>query len=185
MLTRRFGGDNSALIRTTIFDEQGTPLRGLRGPKDAVSTACFSPDAKWIVTGARDKSIRQFDSESAEQLWIHAVDDTPRRVVSSHDGKFLAVLLENSHVQVRAADSGELVADVEWPGITCVALADSEGDLWAGTSSGTVLHYGLARAEKSSFEIGMAVRSIGVTSQRSATVCDAVGRVHTIGIGRR
>src|SRR5262249_12860650 len=48
------GGD--AMVR--IYDANGTYLLCLRGQRTKVETVAFSPDAKLIVTGGSDKTIR-------------------------------------------------------------------------------------------------------------------------------
>ena len=61
MLTRhQSGGDASSLVSTGIFDAQGNKLVALTGLRDAVEAACFGPDAQWIVTIGRDRTVRMF-----------------------------------------------------------------------------------------------------------------------------
>ena len=184
MLTRhRSGGDASSLVSTGIFDAQGNKLVALTGPRDAVESACFGPDAQWIVTIGRDRTVRKFELPSGRESWCQSVNGLPFALACSHDGRFLGLLTSPDCVQLRATETGGLIHEIRRKGLSCIGLSDSADEIWAGTGGG-ILHCRLAPSvEIASFEIGMPVRSVAAVSRLKATACDAMGRVHAVVLG--
>jgi hypothetical protein len=64
-------GDTSDLVSARIWNaETGKSVQALSGHEAAVETAAFSPDGKWVLTGAADNTARVWDSATGQPVSV-------------------------------------------------------------------------------------------------------------------
>ncbi len=88
----------------------------LSGHKDAVVSARFSPDGKFVVTGGADKTVRFWRADSGSPAGRRISLRTPVRGASfNRDGTLVVVASEDGTARVLRRSSGERIAPVLRP----------------------------------------------------------------------
>ena len=96
----------SGLIATTY---QVLSSRPLRGHRDAVNTAAFSPDGRSVVTASADVSVRVFDATTdTERQRLNGHAASVNSASYSPDGKRIVTASADHTVRLWAADTGRM-----------------------------------------------------------------------------
>jgi WD40 repeat protein len=89
----------------------GKPASVLQGHQDLITSMAFSPDGRWIVTGAGDKSARIWNSESGQQSAILlGHEGGVLSAAFSPDGKEVLTASEDHTARLWDARSGKPIA---------------------------------------------------------------------------
>ena len=70
----------------------GKIRRVINGHQDDITCIAFSPDGQMIYSGARDRTVRQWDVESGVEIRRYTLSSMPISIACSPDGQFLSVL---------------------------------------------------------------------------------------------
>jgi len=111
------GTEVAAAVNGSEFDavvweaRTGRKLQELGGHEDFVRAVCFSPDGRWLATGAGDRKVRIFDVASGGQRICLDAGSTNTIVdVAFHpDGSRLFTLSFDGEFRVWNVDRGELL----------------------------------------------------------------------------
>jgi WD40 repeat protein len=83
--------------------ETGTVSVMLAGHKEGVTSLCFSPDAKLVATGSRDRTVRVWDAKTGKDVLEHPLCGHTNSVESvgwSSDGALLASASADKSVRI-------------------------------------------------------------------------------------
>jgi WD40 repeat protein len=87
------------------------PIRTLRH-EDAVTSASFSPDGKWIVTSSRDKSARVWDAQTGNPVGNPMRHEGPVWTASfSPDGNWIVTASDDKTARIWDARTGKPVGE--------------------------------------------------------------------------
>lgn len=127
----------------------GKVIAVLRGHRDAIDTAAFSPDGTRIVTASNDDTARLWRASDGRQIAVMSHTDLVTRVSFSRDGTRILTAswdhtarlwngMTGAPIAVLQGHKGELVTGVFSPDGTRVATTSVDGTarLWDG-SNGT------------------------------------------------
>ncbi|XP_058788671.1 WD repeat-containing protein 36 [Phymastichus coffea] len=114
-------------------------VRKFEGHTGRLTDATFSPDARWLVSGAMDRTIRIWDIPSAQLIDIFQVPDACISLSFSPTGEFLASthvcnlgihLWSNrtlySHVSLKAIKSEDKIPSISLPGSTVDIIEETD-----------------------------------------------------------
>ena len=152
------------LLNATTGDE----LRSFRRHKGGVNGLAFSPDGSRLATGARDKTIRVWDTSTGDERPIlkgYDVGDT--LLAFSPDCKLLAAAsCIGSEISLWDADTGKLLAQLSGQQLSLSAIVfSSDGTrLISGSSDQTVRIWDVAtRQQLSTLKTGNAVYNLALS----------------------
>jgi glucose repression regulatory protein TUP1 len=121
----------------------------LAGHEQDVYTLDFARDGRTIASGSGDKTVRLWDIEAGQNIFIFTIEAGINTVAFSPDTKYVAAGSLDKIVRVWDAVNGHLVEHLEGPdghkdSIYSVAFARNSKDLVSGSLDKTIKMWELA-----------------------------------------
>jgi WD40 repeat protein len=136
-------------VRTIGIDD-GTVVSSFKGATAPVSFIAFPKCARGPIAGWLNKQVRIWSSTSLSDSTVLATNGIPREALIDAECKFLVVVLEDSSIEVRRFQTGELyLATGASPhqDITALDISDDGSYLVYGTDKGGIKIWDLKTGE--------------------------------------
>ncbi len=87
------GRQTSGTSHLRVWDvATGKILRIINGHQDDITCLGFAPDGRTVFSGARDRTVRQWDVDSGVEIRRFRLTSIPANLAASADGQYLAVV---------------------------------------------------------------------------------------------
>ena len=119
----------------------GEEIRQFAGHTGAITTAQFSADGKWLVSGAVDETVRVWDVESgAEAVRFDGHTGGVLSVDVSVDGRYIVSGALDGTVKIWDVQNGELLRQLTGHQdlVNQVNFAEGHNTVWSSSEDGTV-----------------------------------------------
>ena len=123
----------------------------LEGHSGSVYSVSWSPDGKYLASGAWDKTLIIYDAKSGEKLkTLEGLSEWVKSISWSPDGKYLASGLEDGNIIICDAKNGEKLKTLEGHSttVTSVSWSPDEKYLASGSYDNTVIIWDAKSGEK-------------------------------------
>lgn len=96
--------------KVVIWNLEGNEISSFDGHREWISSACFSPDGKYIVTGSGDGTAILWNRDGTQKRTLEGHQDIVSSVAFSKDGKYILTRSKDNSDRIWSADGDEMAS---------------------------------------------------------------------------